>query len=473
MSLTIQSQEDEQRQVLLTVEVSEDRIKKTMRQVARKLAGEVNVPGFRKGKAPYHVIARRVGEDYLRTEAIEDLVQPVFEEALEEIDVIPYAQPSLDAVEPEPVVFKFTVPLEPQITLDESYRDLRKDIEAVEITDEAIAEALEQVRLRHQVIEPAERPVAQGDVVSVSGKGVLLPAAATEQEDAEEDTEAAADNLEAQEVVLFDEDQTELLMDPEIVFPGTAFVENFIGLTAGEEKAFTLEFPVDFDDEELAGRTASFEITVLEVKSRLLPELDDELAKQEGSYESLAELQDSLTKNLHTQAESEARNELIEGLIDDLLENATVVFPPAALDLEIDDMVETMKVQMERSGWQWSDYLKIQGLNDETIRDNFRENAEERLERRLALRQFIVDEMLTVDAEDVDAKIEERLESFGDNEDLRNSMRQYFSTGYGFDMLSSEILMDKVAVRAEAIYKGEAPDLAELVAAAEAADEEE
>lgn len=473
MSLTIQSQEDEQRQLLLTVEVSEDRVKKAMRQAARALAGEVNVPGFRKGKAPYHVIVRRVGEVQLRAEAVEDMVQSVFEEALREIDVIPYAQASLDKMEMEPVVFQFTVPLEPQLTLDESYRDLRKDVEAVEISDEAIAEALELVRLRHQVIESVERPVAQGDVVSVSGKGVLLPATAPEQESSEEETEAAADSLEAEEVVLFDEDETELLMDPEIVFPGTAFVENFIGLSAGEEKAFILEFPVDFDDDELAGRTASFDITVLDVKSRILPELDDELAKQEGSYETLAELRDSLTKNLRTQAESEARNELIEGLIDDLLERATFVFPPAALDLEIDSMIENMKTQMERSGWQWEDYLKIQGFTAETIRDNFREEAQEHLERSRALREFVFAEMLTIEAEDIDAKMEERLESFGDNEDLRNSMRQYYNSGYGANMLSNEILMDKVVARAEAIYKGEAPDLAELKAAAEAADEEE
>ncbi|MCZ7668956.1 MAG: hypothetical protein M5U34_18060 [Chloroflexi bacterium] len=159
-----------------------------------------------------------------------------------------------------------------------------------------------------------------------------------------------------------------------------------------------------------------FDITVLDVKSRILPELDDELAKQEGSYETLAELRDSLTKNLRTQAESEARNELIEGLIDDLLERATFIFPPAALDLEIDSMIENMKTQMERSGWQWEDYLKIQGFTAETIRDNFREEAQEHLERSRALREFVFAEMLTIEAEDIDAKMEERLESFGDNE---------------------------------------------------------
>ena len=470
MTITIHTEEDEQRQLALTVEVAEEDVKKAMRQVARKMAGEIRVPGFRKGKAPYSVIVARVGEDYLRTEAIETLVQPAFEEALAEIDVMPYAQPSLDDVEQEPLVLKFTVPLEPVVTLAETYRELRKEIEVVHITDEAIDEALKQVQTRHQVMEPVERAVEPGDVVSVSGKGVLLPVV-IEKLEGEAGEETAV--TEPEEEVLFNEERIELLMDAEVLFAGTPFVENIIGLSAGDEKSFTFSFPEDFEESELVGRQASFDITVLDVKSRTLPELDDALAQSEGAYETLAELREALETNLRTQAESNAKNELIEGLIDDLVEKATIVYPPSALDLEIDDMVASMKTQMERSGWQWADYLKMQGLTDETIRDNFSKNAEERLLRRLTLRQFIVAEKLTVQAEDVDAKIDERLANFGENEDLRVSMRQYFSTGYGFDMLSSEILMDKVSERAQAIYAGEAPDLAELEAALEAADEEE
>ena len=472
MTLTVHTEEDEQRQLAVTVEVPEDNVKKAMRAAARKMAGEVRVPGFRKGKAPYSVIVSRVGEDYLRNEAIEAIIQPSFEEALQEIDVIPYAQPSLDDIEQTPLVLKFTVPLEPVVELDETYRELRKDIEAVEISDAAVDEALEQVRVRHQEVEPVERPVENGDLISLSGKGVVMvPVVMDETEEGEEiDPETA---VELKEETLFNEEQIELLMDDTVLFPGTPFVENILGLSTGDEKSFTFNFPEDFDEEELAGHEASFEVTLLDVKNRTLPELDDELAKLEGDYETLDELRASLQGNLKTQAESEAKNELIEGIIDDLVEDASLIYPPAAVETEIDSLVDNMKQQMERSGWQWEDYLKMQGLNDVTVRDNFRENAGESLVRRLVLRQFIVDEKLTVEAEDVDAKVEERLADFGDNEDLRDSMRQYFTSGYGFDMMSSEILMDKVYERAEAIYAGEAPDLAELEAAAEAADEEE
>ena len=478
MTLTIHTEEDEQRQLAMTVEVPEETVKKAMRQSARKLAGDVRVPGFRKGKAPYHVIVSRVGEAHLRNEATEALIQPTFEEALLELNLIPYAQPSLDNVESEPLVFQFTVPLEPVITLDESYRELRKEIEAVEIAEEAVAEALKQVQTRHQVVEPVERPVAAGDLVSLSGKGVvLIPAPLDEAEDdeAEEGDEDVNEETAVAftEETLFNEEQIELLMDDTVLFPGTPFVENMLGLSAGDEKSFTFTFPDDFDEEELAGNEASFTVTILDVKSRTVPALDDELAQLEGNYENLAELQDALEKNLKAQAEAEAKNEFLEALIDDLAEYAEIVYPPAALEVEIDGMVENMKQQMERSGWLWADYLKMQGLNEETVRDNFREDAEDSLTRRLVLRQFIVDEKLVVEAEDIDAKMEQQLADFGDNEELRDSMRQYFSSGQGFEMMSSEIIIDKVSNRAKAIYAGEAPDLAELEAAAEVAEEEE
>ncbi len=472
MTLTIHSEEDEQRQLAVTVEVSEDHVKKAMRQAARRLAKEVRIPGFRKGKAPYHVIVNRVGEDYLRGEAIEDLAQPSFEEALEELDVIPYAQPVLEHVDPSPLVLKFTVPLEPVVELDEAYRELRKEIEPVEITDEAVAEALEQVRVRHQEIEPVERAIKAGDLVSLSGKGVVVVPAASSDEEGEEEKEETA-VAEPTEEPLFDEEQVELLMDEDVLFPNTPFVENLIGLSAGEEKSFTFLFPEDFEEEELAGKEAKFDVTILDVKNRILPELDDELAQQEGVFETLAEMRESLAETLKSQAEIEAKNELIDDMMDDLLEKVEIIYPPAAVESEIDNMVDRMKQQIDRSGWLWDDYLKIQGLNEESVRDNFREDAEKALARRLVLRQFIIDEKLTVEAEDVDVRVEERLVDFGDNEDLRNSMRQYYSSGYGLDILSSEILMDKVADRALAIYAGEAPDLAELEAAAKATDEEE
>jgi len=469
VTLTIHTEEDDQRQMAVTVEVAEERVQKAMRNTARKLAKDAYIPGFRKGKAPYQVILRRVGEETLRAETIEDMVQGIFEEALEQSAIEMYAQPSLDAVEQDPLVFKFTVPLAPVVTLGD-YRELRREVAEPEVTDEAVAQALKKIQERHQIVEPVERPVEQGDLVSLSGKGVLLPVVKEEEGEETETTETES----PEEEILFDEEQTELLMDSDVIFPGTPFVENLVGMSAGDQKSFNFTFPEDFDDESLAGREAAFDVTVLDVKSRTLPELDDDLAKQEGSYETADELRASLREDLQKQAESEAKNQLIESMIDDLLGDAEVLYPPAAVELEIDTMVDSLKGQITRSGWEWADYLRMQGLDEHSIRHEFEDTAVERMQRQLVLRQFIMDEKLTVSAEDLDERIEARLEDFGDNPELRDSMRQYFQSGYAFDMISSEVLMDKAYERMKAVLSGDAPDLASLeVDNATAGDEEE
>ena len=484
MTLNIQTEQDDQRQLLMTIEVPEDRVEKQMRQTARKLAHEVNIPGFRKGKVPYPVLLKRLGRDALRTEAVEDMLQTVFTEALDEVDPEIYAPANFDDMEMEPLVLKFTIPLTPEVTLGE-YRQLRKEIEAVEITEEAIAEALERIQAQHQVLEDAERAVALTDMVTLSGKGELVPseeaddaASEDESETAEsdddgeiEDSEPATDDPE--DNVIFNSESVDLVMEAKQIFWGEAFVNNIVGMSVGEEKTFNITFPEEFEEEELAGREATFTVNVLNVRSRTLPALDDELAKLEGTFETLDELRDSIREELQNNAESEAKNALIEAMIDDLLEDATLIYPPAAVETEIDSMMENFKNQVTRSGWSWEDFLQLQNSQEEQLRENFRGGAEEQLKRQLALRQFIFDEKLRVNEEDIEAAIDKRVSQFGDNEALLGGMRDYYRSGPGFDMLSSEVLMDKAYERIEAVLSGNAPDLAELEAKAEAAESDD
>ena len=476
MTLKIQTEQDDQRQLLMTIEVPEDRVEKQMRQTARKLGKEVSIPGFRRGKVPYPVLLKRLGRDALRTEAVEDMLQNVFTEALDEVAPDIYAPANFDDMEMEPLVLKFTIPLTPEVTLG-NYRELRKEIEPVEITEEALAEALERLQTQHQQLEDADRPVEVSDMVTLSGKGGLLPAAeaddATEEVDEEtavsETEESAPENPE--DNIIFNSENVDLIMEATQLFWGEDFVSNIVGMAAGDEKTFNITFPDDFEEEELAGREATFTINVLNVRSRNLPELDDELAKLEGTFETLDELRESIRTELQNNAEGEAKNALIEGMIDDLLEEAVLVYPPAAVEAEIDSMMDNFKNQVTRAGWSWEDFLQLQNSQEEQLRENFRKGAEEQLKRQLALRQFIMDEKLRVTEEDIEAMIDERVGQFGDNEALQKGMRDYYRSGPGFDMLSSEVLMEKAYTRIEAVLTGNAPDLAELEA--EEADEAE
>lgn len=460
MTLTIHTAEDDLRQLTLTIEVDEERVRKAMQAKARELGREVQLPGFRPGKAPYDVIVRRIGEDTLRAEAIEDLAQPVFEEALQQEGIEPYARPTLDDIEPKPVVLKFTVPLSPMVTLGD-YRAIRQDVEEIQVTEEALNEALEHVRTRHQVIETVERPAEVGDVVAISGGGKFAtppPAAEGEEQAAEGET-------------IFEEERLEILLDDKTLFPETPFVENVVGLSAGDQKEFSFTFPDPYEQEtEYAGREAIFDVTVLEVKKRELPPLDEELAKLEGNFETLDDLRAALRRDLTTQAEEADREKTIDDMIHHLIEGATMVYPPAAIEAQIDDMLEDFKNRLARSGWKYEDYLNLQGMTEESLRADFNENAEDQLRHQLALRQFILDEKLRVEAADIDEIIEERIARF-DNDGLRDSMRNYYRSGRGFDLISSEVLSNKAYERVRAIYSGNAPDLDAIVDVA--ADEEE
>lgn len=458
MTLTIHKEENDERELKLTVEVSEDQVEKAMRAKARELAREMRFPGFRRGKVPYRVVLQRVGRDTVRAEAIDDIVQTVFTEALVEADVEPYGRPALEDMTPEPLVLEFMVPLSPIVTLGADYREMRREIEPVNITDEALDEALEQVQIQHQTTELVDRAVEAGDLVTIGGRGELAPVAVEAAEEESGDEADQDEMAEPAEDVLFDQERLELLMDSEKLFPGTPFVDNLVGLTVGEDASFAFTFPEDFEEEDLAGREASFELTILEVKSRELPPLDDELAKLEGDYETLEELRTNLKERLQTQAENQADEELLEWTIDELLEDTVISYPPAAVEMELDDMVENFKNQVTRSGWEFEDYLKMQGSTEESLREDFRDNAENRLVRRLVLRQFVVDEKLTVDTADVEALIDERTTGM-ENEELRKQMSEFYLSGAGFDMISSEVLSKKVNERIVAMLSGSAPDL--------------
>ena len=230
-------------------------------------------------------------------------------------------------------------------------------------------------------------------------------------------------------------------------------------MSVGDQKEFAFVFPDPYEqDAEYAGREATFDVTVLAVKRRELPALDDELAKLEGKYETLDELRDSLRNDLANEAEAAVKEKTIDDMIHHLIDGATMVYPPAAVEAQIDDMLEDFKNRLTRSGWKYEDYLNLQGMTEENLRADLSENAEDQLRHQLALRQFILDEKLRVTAADVDTLIDERIARF-DNPGLRDNMRNYYRSGQNFDLISSEVLSNKAYERARAIFSGNAPDL--------------
>lgn len=465
MTLTIQKQEDEQRQLIMSIEVEEARVKKAMQQYAKKLARDMNLPGFRKGKAPYRVIAKRVGEEYIRYQVVEDMLNDVLFEALEIEEIDPYARPVLNNLELDPVKLDVTVPLEPVVTLGD-YRAIRKELETPEITEEAVDEAMERVRERHQTVEDVDRPSEMGDLVKVTGVGALVP------EDAEEGWEV---DHSSEDQIYHDHDGTEFVLDEDRYFKGTDFIKNLVGVSKDDEITFTITFPEDYEEADLAGRDAQFKLEVLSIQSREVPEMNDELAQEEGDYETVAELREAQREQLLQAAESRIKNEFLDEMIEALHADATLVYPPGAVDQELESRVENLKSQVSNYGWKWEDYLSMQNETEESIQEQWRESAVKDLERSLVLQQFIRAEKLRIDGDELESALDERMAQFGDVDDeMKETLRQIMLGQNGAQTLANDIMMDKIYDRFVAIAAGEAPDLDALEAEeAEEAEETE
>lgn len=449
MTLTIHTQEDEQRQLLVTIEVPEDRVQTAMRQAARVIARRTRIPGFRPGKAPYGVILSLVGEEALREDGIQEMAQTIFQEAIRQLDVEPYAQPILEDVQYTPALLKVLVPLEPVVVLGD-YRAVRRELVEPTISDEAVDEALEHLRSHHAVVEPVDRPVEVGDQVTISGQGTF------------------GDDEEP----FFNEERLDLTVSEDAVFENTDFAEQLLGLSAGDEKTFSVTFPDSYDVEDWGGKSAEFTITVLEVKSRQLPPLDDELAKLEGDYETLDELRAATREDLARQAQQQFINDVREEWIRDLLDGVEeLAYPPGAVAEELNTLIENYKNQVRMIGLEWDQFLQMQGRTEDDYREDMEEAAVESLERRLVMQKFMVSERLTVDDADFNAGIDKYLSRYGDNDDVKKVMRNYLLE-QGGTMILNEVLLDKAHARITAILSGNAPELTDEVedAADDAAD---
>lgn len=454
MTLTIHKEIDEQRQLQVTIDVMPERVEQALRQTAKKVGKDVRVPGFRQGKAPYQVILKRFGREALLAETAEEMLPGLYEELLAKLDETEiYAEANLESVQLEPMTFKFTIPLIPQVKLG-NYRALRREIESVSVTDAAVDEVLERIRVKHQVLEVVERPAEEGDVVALSGLGQVMV-------EPVETAELTAADSQPQAQTIFAEEHVDMLLDRQKLYPNTPFIDHILGLSAGEVADFSMTFPADYEDAELAGKNATFHLTILRIQSRELPELDDELAQREGEYATLAELRVSVHDELQRAAEAQAKEAIFDSMATSLLEEADILYPPVAIEKEMDKMVKELQNQVRYSGWQWQDFLRLQNETEESLRDSLRAAAVLRLRRNLVMQQFVRDEKLKVKAEDIDGLIEERIARFAD-EELRDNMRNYYRRSSGLELIRNEVMQEKVYERVKSIYTGQAPDLSDL-----------
>jgi trigger factor len=378
--------------IALNIEAEASELDKALDEAYHHLVREVSVPGFRKGKAPRAILEQHIGKRSLLEEAYEHLVPQLYKQAIESQDLKPIAEPELEITQTEPLIFKAIVSLKPEVRLGD-YHGMRLDAgPQVEVGDQEVAAAMEEVRKAQGAWVPADRPAQLGDLVTMNVQADVEGKPWLDHKD-----------------ILYE-------MDKDSRSPVPGFASCLQGTEKNKEKTFDLTTPDDYPIKEMRGKQGNFRVTVTEIKEKQLPELNDELAKSAG-HDGLDDMKEKVGADLRAKAETRNRLELNQKALDALVEMSQVNYPPILEDEEIDGLLRS---EAQRLGFkEVSDYLKRAGKTKEEIRQELRPIAKKRLVQGLVLGKLAEEEKIEISASEVDNKIEEIANDSGDKEKAR------------------------------------------------------
>jgi trigger factor len=369
-------------------------------QAVEKLSRTIKLPGFRKGKVPRAVLVQQIGAERIRATALEELVDSVFRNALKQAEIPAIGQPSVDGGF-EALLERFEPGKELSLTLEmdveptpslKSTKGLKAEAEAVSFDAARVDELIEQSRRQLATLVPVEKRAAeQGDVAVISFSGTF-----TDNGEA-----ISGGSAEAMEVELEDGR----------MIPG--FVEGIIGMKPGDSKTVACQFPEEYPQEDAAGRKASFEISLSELKTRELPALDDAFAQQASDKQTLAELRADLEERLKEDAERRNESNRHDALLAALVEQLEVELPETLVQEEIISLLEQTAGQLAQQGMDVKKLFTPQLI--QSLRETSRPEAEERLKRSLALKALATAEKIDVAADEIEAKVKELSRGFSDN----------------------------------------------------------
>lgn len=490
--MNIQTERLEDQTARVTVEVDAARLDAAKVKAARQIAGKVNIPGFRKGKAPYRILLNYVGEAAILEDAVELLSQEVYTEMLPQTGLEPYGPGVLTDVksdQPAPV-FTYVVPLQPSVDLKD-YRSTRLPYEPPETTDEGVNHAMKNLQEQNAVVENSAKPAALGDRVALDLHSYILgeheeEEAAAEDDEPESDAETTNEHEHDDDGEEHDHDHDhehghahggdaddegtpyihehdlQLVLDDDDE-PQPGFNAEIVGSNVGDSKVFVLTFPDDAEEyQEMAGKTVRYYVDVKKVENMTLPELTDEFAarvtKDEEKPLTLLELRMRVRDNLVTMNEDNYRNEYVRKALDQITEQAEVKFPEAMVVDQVDRFLQDFDQRLRQQGITLQDYMKIYQKTPDDLYNDYKESAASTVRRSLVLGEIATAEALAVTEEKVDEQIEKMVGQF--DEDRQDAIRQMFLTQATMrDSVRSDLMRDAVLERITEIAKGEAPTI--------------
>ncbi len=376
----------------LVVEVSPEEFDKAIDEAYRKAKSRISVPGFRKGKAPRKIVENMYGANVFYEDALEGILPAVFSFGAGENKLETVGYPTLDNVEfgdDKSVTITYTVAVYPTVTIGE-YKGIHAEKPLVEVTESDIDTEIEKVRYQNARIETiTNRPVVNGDTVTIDYCGTL-------------------------DGVAFDggtAENYELKIGSGSFIPG--FEEKIQGMKVEEERDLDLTFPKEYHAKELAGKDVVFHVKVHEIKSQVLPEVDDEFVKDVSEFDTLAEYREDIKKTLTASKMEAAQKTFENNVLDKLSDSVEGDIPDALVDQYVDGAVDNMRGNLAQYGMELEMYLNMMNMNLETFRDNLRPNAEKNVKNTLALEKVAELEKLEPTEEELEAGYKEMAETYG------------------------------------------------------------
>lgn len=383
---------------VLTVEVAADKVSEGLDAAFKKVVKQINVPGFRKGKMPRQMFEQRFGVEALYQDALDFILPEAYANAVVEAGIDPVDRPEIDVETMEKgqtLVFKATVTVKPEVKLGE-YKGLEVEAVSTEVTEEDVNNELEKMQQRFaELVVKEEGKAENGDTVVIDFEGFV---------DGEAFEGGKAENY-------------SLELGSNSFIPG--FEEQVVGLEAGQEKDIEVSFPAEYHAAELAGKPAVFKIKLHEIKTKQLPELDDEFAKDaDEEVETLAALKEKTQKNLEESKKHEAEHAVRDSVLEQASSNAEIDVPEVMVETEVDRMVQEFEQRLSMQGMNLELYYQFSGQDEAALKGQMKEEAEKRVRVNLVLEAIVKAENIEVSEEDVNAEIEKMAEMY--NMDVEN-----------------------------------------------------
>ena len=383
--MKVTTEKIENQQVVLEITVPAEELEKAYAQAFKNISKQVNIPGFRKGKAPKKMVEKHVGVEYIMDEAFKTVYNASFGEAVDESKQVPVSRVDLEEVQLElgkDVIYKTTFTAKPEVKLGQ-YKEVKVAKADTTVSDADVDAQLARMLDRQADMVEAEEGAAveNGNFITLDFKGTVDGEAFAGGESKDYPLEVGSNSF----------------------IPG--FEEQLVGMKVGEEKDVNVTFPEDYHSEELKGKAAVFACKVNSIKRKVLPAMDDEFAKKASTFETLDELKADVRKNLQTAADNKAVNEKREAVLDAISEAAEVEIPNVMIETRINNMINQMAMNIEQQGMKLEQYLQFTGTDMSKLRENCKETAQKNLRIDLVLEAVATAEGIKVEDADLQAEI--------------------------------------------------------------------